>query len=59
MARKEIVVEELVEVLYQWHKAVNLTCKRCIFYEDYRISTMKRILIKQLYQLPLSEEITE
>jgi len=40
-------------------EAVNLTCKRCIFYEDYRISTMKRILVKQLYQLPLSEEITE
>jgi transposase len=40
-------------------EAVNLTCKRSIFYEDYRISTMKRILVKQLYQLPLSEEITE
>ena len=39
--------------------AVNLTCKRCIFYEDYRISTMKQILIKQLYHLPLSEEMTE
>jgi transposase len=40
-------------------EAVNLTCKRCIFYEDYRISTMKRILAKQLYHLPLSEEMTE
>jgi len=40
-------------------EAMNLTCKRCIFYEDYRISTMKRILVKQLYQLPLPEEITE
>jgi hypothetical protein len=39
--------------------AVNLTCKRCIFYEDYRISTMKRILVKQLYQLSLSREMTE
>lgn len=39
--------------------AVNLTCKRCIFYEDYRISTMKRILAKQLYQLPLPEEMAE
>ena len=40
-------------------ESVNLTCKRCIFYEDYRISTMKRILIKQLYHLPLSEEMPE
>jgi transposase len=40
-------------------EAVNLTCKRCIFYEDYRISTMKRILVKELYQLPIPEEITE
>jgi hypothetical protein len=40
-------------------EAVNLTCKRCIFYEDYRISTMKRILLKQLYLLPLCEEVTE
>jgi hypothetical protein len=40
-------------------EAVNLTCKRCIFYEDYRISTIKRILVKQLYRLPLSEEMTE
>jgi transposase len=40
-------------------EAVNLTCKRCIFYEDYRISTIKRILAKQLYQLPLPEEMAE
>ena len=39
-------------------ESVNLTCKRCIFYEDYRISTMKRIPVKQLYHLPLSEEMT-
>jgi transposase len=40
-------------------EAMNLTCRRCIFYEDYRLSTLKRILLKQLYQLPLSEETTE
>jgi transposase len=40
-------------------EALNLTCKRCIFYEDYRISTIKRILLKQLYLLPLCEDATE
>jgi transposase len=38
---------------------VNLTCRRCIFYEDYRMSTIKRILDKQLYRLPVGEEIAE
>jgi hypothetical protein len=37
--------------------AMNLTCRRCIFYEDYRMSTIKRILDRQLYRLPLGEEI--
>lgn len=40
-------------------EALNLTCRRCIFYEDYRMSTIKRILLKQLYRLPLADEITE
>ena len=38
---------------------LNLTCRRCIFYEDYRMSTIKRILDKQLYRLPIGEEIAE
>lgn len=38
-------------------EAMNLTCRRCIFYEDYRMSTIKRILDRQLYRLPLGEEI--
>ena len=38
---------------------LNLTCRRCIFYEDYRMSTIKRILDKQLYRLPVGEEIAE
>ncbi len=36
-------------------EAVNLTCKRCLFYEDYRMSTIKRILDKGLYHLPLED----
>jgi transposase len=39
--------------------ALNLTCRRCIFYEDYRMSTIKRILDKQLYRLAVGEEIAE
>lgn len=35
--------------------ALNLTCKRCLFYEDYRMNTIKRILEKQLYRLPPEE----
>lgn len=38
-------------------EALNLTCKRCLFYEDYRMSTIKRILNKKLYQAPLEEEV--
>lgn len=37
-------------------EAVDLTCKRCLFYDDYRMTTIKRILDKELYRLPLSEE---
>jgi transposase len=38
------------------HESVDLTCKRCLFYEDYRMSTIKRILDKGLYYLPLEDE---
>jgi len=37
-------------------EALNLTSKRCLFYEDYRMSTIKRILDKKLYHLPLDDE---
>jgi transposase len=40
-------------------EAINLTCRRCLFYEDYRMSTIKRILDKQLYRYTLGEEIAE
>lgn len=33
------------------NEALNLTCKRCLYYEDYRMNTIKRILDKQLYLL--------
>jgi hypothetical protein len=36
-------------------EALNLTCKGCLFYEDYRMSTIKRVLESQLYHLPLEE----
>jgi len=39
--------------------AMNLACRRCIFYEDYRMSTIKRILVKQLYHLPLGDPVAE
>lgn len=35
---------------------LNLTSKRCLFYEDYRMSTIKRILDSELYHMPLDEE---
>jgi hypothetical protein len=38
------------------HEAVNLTCKRCLYYEDLKMSTIKRILQKNLYHAPLEEE---
>lgn len=40
-------------------ETLNLACRRCNFYEDYRMSTIKRILIKELYHLPLGDEIAE
>ena len=39
-------------------EALNLTCKRCLFYEDYRMATIKRILDKKLYCLSLESEET-
>ncbi len=39
--------------------ALNLTCKRCLYYEDYRMSTIKRILEKQLYLLVQEDESAE
>lgn len=38
------------------HEAVNLTCKRCLYYEDLNMSTIKRILQRNLYHAPLEEE---
>lgn len=38
------------------HEAVNLTCKRCLYYEDLKMSTIKRILQKGLYQAPFEED---
>lgn len=35
---------------------VDLTCKRCLYYEDYRMNTIKKVVDKQLYLLPLEEE---
>ncbi len=40
-------------------EVLNLACRRCIFYEDYRMSTIKKILVKQLYHLPLGDVIAE
>jgi hypothetical protein len=38
------------------HEAVNLTCKRCLYYEDLKMSTAKRILQKNLYHAPFEED---
>lgn len=40
-------------------ETLNLACRRCNFYEDYRMSTLKRILVKELYRLPLGDEVEE
>lgn len=37
-------------------EAVNLTCRRCLYYEDLKISTIKRVLEKNLYSLPIEDE---
>ena len=36
--------------------ALNLTCKRALHYEDYRMNTIKRILNNKFYLLPLEDE---
>lgn len=38
------------------HEAVNLTCKRCLYYEDIKMATIKGILKKNLFHAPLEEE---
>lgn len=38
------------------NEAVNLTCKRCLYYEDLKMSTIKRILQKNLYQEAFEED---
>lgn len=40
-------------------EALNLTCRRCLFYEDYRMITIKKILESELYLLPLEGEVVE
>ena len=40
-------------------EALNLTAQRCLFYEDYRMTTIKRILDKHLYYLPLEDTIAQ
>lgn len=37
-------------------QSLDLSCKRCLHYQDYRIATLKRILEKELYLQPLEEE---
>ncbi len=37
-------------------EAVDLTCKRCLFYEDYRMSTIKKVLEHGFYKEPLEIE---
>lgn len=38
-------------------EALNLACKRCLHFGDYRMSTIKRILDKQLYHHPIEDEV--
>ncbi len=37
-------------------EALDQSCKRCLYYEDYRMSTIKRVLDKGLYRLPAEDE---
>lgn len=36
---------------------LNLSCKRCLFYDDYRMDTIKRVLEEKLYRLSLENEV--
>jgi len=38
-------------------EALNLTCRRCLYYEDYRMNTIKRILDKHLYRSELDDDL--
>ncbi len=38
---------------------LDLTCKRCLFYGTYRMSTIRNILAKELYRLPLEEDTAQ
>jgi len=38
--------------------AVNQTCRRCLYYEDYRMPTIRRILKDKLYHEDLPEEVS-
>ncbi len=35
---------------------MNLACKRCLYYEEYQMSTIKKVLEEKLYQLPPEDE---
>lgn len=53
-------VEAIFKLAERYGKeAINLTCKRCLHYEDYKMNTIKRILKKKLYNLPSEEEVME
>ncbi len=39
------------------YEALSQSSKRCLYYEDYRMSTIKRILDKGLYDLPIEDEV--
>lgn len=37
-------------------EALSLACRRCLYYETYRMSTIRSILEKKLYRLPIETE---
>jgi hypothetical protein len=41
------------------YQELDLTCRRCLFFEDYRMTTIKRILKEKLYLLPLGDDSPE
>lgn len=53
-------VQGIFRLAYKYgSETLNLACRRCNFYEDYRMNTLKRILVKELYHLPLGDEVVE